>query len=102
MIRRPPRSTLFPTRRSSDLISKEAMESARVGAWQIMDRVNRWCNELKLLLNTQAQPFPWIRFIGCIGANERVLMASGEWRAIRHVRAGEKVWSWDAAKQRFV
>jgi len=35
-----------------------------VGSWQIMDRVNRWCNELGLLLNTQAQPFPWIRFIG--------------------------------------
>lgn len=49
---------------ADDLISKEAMESARVGAWQIMDRVNRWCNELKLLLNTQAQPFPTICFIG--------------------------------------
>ena len=29
-----------------------------------MDRVNRWCNELKLLLNTQAQPFPSITWIG--------------------------------------
>lgn len=47
-----------------DPISKEAMENARVGAWQIMERVNRWCNELKLLLNTQAAPFPWIRFNG--------------------------------------
>src|SRR2546430_5761039 len=54
MIRRPPRSTLFPTRRSSDLISKEAMEAARVGSWQIMDRVNRWCNELKLLLDRKS------------------------------------------------
>lgn len=47
-----------------DPISKEAMENARVGAWQIMERVNRWCNALKLLLNTQALPFPWIRFNG--------------------------------------
>jgi hypothetical protein len=47
-----------------DPISKEAMENARVGAWQIMERVNRWCNALKLLLNTQARPFPWIRFNG--------------------------------------
>src|SRR5262245_47241086 len=47
-----------------DPISKEAMENARVGAWQIMERVNRWCNALKLLLNTQAKPFPWIRFNG--------------------------------------
>jgi predicted phage terminase large subunit-like protein len=47
-----------------DPISKEAMENARVGAWQIMERVNRWCNALKLLLNTQAQPFPQIRFNG--------------------------------------
>lgn len=47
-----------------DPISKEAMEAARVGAWMIMERVNRWCNELKLLLNTQAKPFPWIRVNG--------------------------------------
>lgn len=47
-----------------DPISKEATENARVGAWQIMDRVNRWCSTLRLLLNQQAQPFPWIRFNG--------------------------------------
>ena len=47
-----------------DPISKEAMENARVGSWEIMRRVNRWCNELKLLLNQQAQPFPWIRING--------------------------------------
>lgn len=47
-----------------DPISKEAMENARVGAWQIMEKVNRWCNEQKLLLNTQAKPFPWIRVNG--------------------------------------
>lgn len=47
-----------------DPISKEAMENARVGSWEIMRRVNRWCNELKLLLNTQAVPFPWIRING--------------------------------------
>lgn len=47
-----------------DPISKEAMENARVGSWEIMRRVNRWCNELKLLLNTQAEPFPWIRVNG--------------------------------------
>ena len=43
-----------------DPISKEAMENARVGAWQIMERVNRWCNEQKMLLNTQARPFPTV------------------------------------------
>lgn len=47
-----------------DPISKEAMENARVGSWEIMRRVNRWCNELKLLLNQQASPFPWIRVNG--------------------------------------
>lgn len=47
-----------------DPISKEAMENARVGAWQIMERVNRWVNALKLLLNQQARPFPWIRING--------------------------------------
>ena len=47
-----------------DPISKEAMENARVGSWEIMRRVNRWCNELKLLLNQQAEPFPWIRING--------------------------------------
>lgn len=47
-----------------DPVSKEAMENARVGAWQIMERVNRWCNELKYLLNPQALPMPWIRFNG--------------------------------------
>src|SRR5207245_1729663 len=47
-----------------DPISKEAMENARVGSWEIMRRVNRWCNELKLLLNQQADPFPWIRING--------------------------------------
>ena len=47
-----------------DPISKEAMENARVGAWQIMERVNRWCNELKLLLNPQATPAPYIRYNG--------------------------------------
>jgi predicted phage terminase large subunit-like protein len=47
-----------------DPISKEAMENARVGSWQIMERVNRWCNALRYLLNTQAQPFPWVRYNG--------------------------------------
>ena len=49
-----------------DPISKEAMENARVGAWQIMDRVNRWHDEQKLLLNTQAKPFPWVRVNGTV------------------------------------
>lgn len=47
-----------------DLISREAMENARAGAWGIMDKTNRWVNQLKPLLNPQAEPFPWIRFIG--------------------------------------
>lgn len=47
-----------------DLISRDAMENARAGAWGIMDKTNRWVNQLKPLLNPQATPFPWIRFIG--------------------------------------
>lgn len=47
-----------------DLVSKEAMEAARVGAWNIMDKAKRWVNQLKPLLNPQYEPFPWIRVIG--------------------------------------
>ena len=47
-----------------DLISREAMENARSGNWTIMNKVNRWVNQLEPLLSQQMQPFPWIRFIG--------------------------------------
>lgn len=47
-----------------DLISREAMENARSGNWTIMNKVNRWVNQLGPLLSQQAKPFPWIRFIG--------------------------------------
>lgn len=47
-----------------DPISREAMENARAGSWQIMEKANRWTHQLKPLLNTQYKPFPWIRFIG--------------------------------------
>ncbi len=47
-----------------DMISKDAMENARRGAWQIMHETNRWINQLKPLVNKGAKPFPSITFIG--------------------------------------
>lgn len=47
-----------------DIISKESMENARVGDGGIMERVNRWINQLEMLLSSNAQPFPEIIFIG--------------------------------------
>lgn len=34
-----------------DMISREAMENARAGAWQIMYQTNRWINQLDMLLS---------------------------------------------------
>lgn len=34
-----------------DAISREAMENARAGNWGIMEKVNRWINQLRPLLN---------------------------------------------------
>lgn len=47
-----------------DIISREAMENARAGSWQIMHQVNRWIHQLEPLLNSNAQPFPELLFIG--------------------------------------
>ena len=47
-----------------DMISKDAMENARRGAWQIMHETNRWINQLRPLVNKGAKPFPMITFIG--------------------------------------
>lgn len=47
-----------------DIISREAMENARAGSWQIMHQVNRWIHQLEPLLNSNAAPFPEILFIG--------------------------------------
>src|SRR2546422_2051204 len=47
-----------------DIISREAMENARAGSWQIMHQVNRWIHQLEPLLNSNADPFPEIIFIG--------------------------------------
>lgn len=46
-----------------DVISREAMENARVGSFQIMEKTNRWINQLRPLINYSA---PWweICFIG--------------------------------------
>src|SRR5438132_9973065 len=45
MIRRPPRSTLFPTRRSSDLI---ALVQDRVPwAWESLAEVDQWFEDLR-------------------------------------------------------
>ena len=47
-----------------DMLSKEAMENARVGDASVMGRVNRWVNTLPQLLSSNAKPFPSIRFVG--------------------------------------
>ena len=46
-----------------DIISREAMENARAGSWQIMKQVNRWINQLDPLLNKN-YPRYLILFIG--------------------------------------
>jgi hypothetical protein len=47
-----------------DVISREAMENARAGSRQIMEQVNRWIHQLEPLLDSNAEPFPEIIFIG--------------------------------------
>lgn len=47
-----------------DMLSKEAMENARVGDASVMSRVNRWVNTLPQLLSSNAKPFPSITFVG--------------------------------------
>lgn len=47
-----------------DILSKEAMENARVGDASVMGRVNRWVNTLPQLLSSNAKPFPTITFVG--------------------------------------
>ena len=47
-----------------DMLSKEAMENARVGDASVMARINRWVNTLPQLLSSNAKPFPTITFVG--------------------------------------
>lgn len=47
-----------------DAISREAMENARAGSWDVMHKVNRWIHQLVPLLNPNAKPFPELIFIG--------------------------------------
>lgn len=47
-----------------DAISREAMENARAGSWQIMHQTNRWINQLDPIVNKSAVPLPYIDFIG--------------------------------------
>ena len=46
-----------------DMISREAMENARAGSWQIMHQVNRWINQLRSLISKQYAKWR-IYFIG--------------------------------------
>jgi hypothetical protein len=46
-----------------DMISREAMENARAGSWQIMHQVNRWINQLDPLVNKN-HPKHGVIFIG--------------------------------------
>lgn len=43
-----------------DMLSREAMENARVGDGQKMKQLNRWLHQLRPLLNSNALPFPEI------------------------------------------
>ena len=57
--------THYPQKRSASLmflhavqehfgyISREAMENARAGSWQLMHQVNRWINQLPPLISKQ-------------------------------------------------
>lgn len=47
-----------------DMISREAMENARAGAWQIMHQTNRWIHQLEPIVNKSAEPFPETVFCG--------------------------------------
>jgi hypothetical protein len=47
-----------------DMISREAMENARAGSWQIMHQTNRWIHQLDPIVNKSAEPFPEIVFVG--------------------------------------
>jgi hypothetical protein len=46
-----------------DMISREAMENARAGSWQIMHTTNRWINQLRPLVSKQFERWR-IYFIG--------------------------------------
>lgn len=46
-----------------DMISREAMENARAGSWQIMQQTNRWINQLRPLVSKQYAKWR-IYFIG--------------------------------------
>ena len=47
-----------------DAISREAMENARAGSWNIMSQTNRWINQLDPIVNKSALPCPEITFCG--------------------------------------
>lgn len=49
-----------------DIISREAMESARSGNWSLMERANRWVNQSKPLLSNAGNfpGFPFRCFMG--------------------------------------
>lgn len=47
-----------------DAISREAMENARAGSWQIMHQTNRWTHQLEPLLNKNPEYKPQITWIG--------------------------------------
>lgn len=49
--------------RVDDMISREAMENARAGSWQIMHQTNRWINQLYPLVN-KSYPRWAIEFTG--------------------------------------
>jgi hypothetical protein len=94
-----------------DMISREAMENARAGSWQIMHQTNRWINQLRPLLSKQYDRWR-IYFIGtrwwhgdsydhialAYGYGEaettytlRLPLSSGEVQVLTATRAGDLV-----------
>lgn len=78
-----------------DLISQEAFENAKIGAWSVVERVNRWVNRLEMLLSSSAKPFPEIRFIGTRwfegDSYEHIEDAFGHGEALTRVRITAKL-----------
>lgn len=81
-----------------DMFSDDAMENARAGVFSEFDKINRWIDRLRPLVNS-TEPHHGILVVGCIARGSRVLMENGTWKPIQDVEVGEKVWSYDVLSQ---
>lgn len=83
-----------------DMISDEAMENARAGLFSLMEKTNRWISRLRPIVNT-GEPHMGILFVGCLTGDARVLMENGQWKPIKDITAGERVYSWNPQTKQF-